>query len=146
MPADPTPATYLCTSDYASYVTAYGKEKADSMKAIYQGCSQLKSFQNASPNYGLVWSGSAKFGAIAGFGIFGIMYLFTIFSIIADIFKRQKEYEEMVSKDKDTLTGLGIDVLSLDKELNERLNAKNVDENADDQLMGEAAKLQKGEY
>ena len=116
------------------------------MKAIYQGCSQLKSFQNASPNYGLVWSGSAKFGAIAGFAIFGIMYLFTIFSIIADIFKRQKEYEEMVSKDKDTLTGLGIDVLSLDKELNERLNARNVDENADDQLMGEAAKLQKGEY
>ena len=75
-----------------------------------------------------------------------LMHLFTIFSIIADIFKRQKEYEEMVSKDKDTLTGLGIDVLSLDKELNERLNARNVDENADDQLMGEAAKLQKGEY
>ena len=139
--SDPTPKNYICSGDNAAYVTKYGKEKADSMKAIFQGCSPFKSFAFASKNYGLEWSGSAKFGAIVGFGIFGIMYLFTIVSIIVDIFKRQKEYEGMVEDDKQKLTALGIDVLSLDKELNERLNAKNVDENADDQLMGEASKL-----
>ena len=45
------------------------------------------------------------------------MYLFTIVSIILDIFKRQAEYEADVAEDKQTMTDLGIDVVGLDAEL-----------------------------
>ena len=74
------------------------------------------------------------------------MYLFTIVSIIIDIFKRQAEYEAVVEADKTRLTELGIDVLSLDAELQKRLSVQEGTENADDQLLGEAAKLTQGQY
>jgi len=74
------------------------------------------------------------------------MYLFTIVSIIIDIFKRQAEYEADVEADKTRLTELGIDVLSLDAELQKRLSVQEGTENADDQLLGEAAKLTQGQY
>ena len=63
-----------------------------------------------------------------------------------DIFKRQALYEADVAEDKQKLTDLGIDVLSLDAELQKRLTQKDTFENADDQLLGEAAKLQPGQY
>jgi hypothetical protein len=75
-----------------------------------------------------------------------MMYLFTIVSIIVDIFKRQASYEADVAEDKQKLTDLGIDVLSLEEELQKRLTSTSVFENADDQLLGEAFKLQPGEY
>jgi len=45
--SDPTPKTYACFNGdgaSAAYIKAYGKEKASSMMAIYQGCSPFKSF------------------------------------------------------------------------------------------------------
>ena len=74
------------------------------------------------------------------------MYLFTIVRIIADIFKRQAMYEKMVEEDKQNLADLGIDVNALAEDLNKRLTHKDVDENADDQLIGEAAKLNAGQF
>jgi hypothetical protein len=118
--ADPTPLNYICRSgagSLAAYKAAYGAEKAASMLAIYQGCSPHSSFMVASNDYGLVWSGASKFGCIVGFALFGIMYLFTIVRIILDIFKRQAEYENMVSEDKSALSDLGIDVNALEGDL-----------------------------
>ena len=74
------------------------------------------------------------------------MYLFTIVRIILDIFKRQGDYEKDVEEDKRKLTDLGIDVLGLDRELQERLTKKGQDDGADDQLLGEASKLQVGQF
>ena len=142
--ADPTPITYTC--DVASYATKYGKETARQMQAIFQGCSPQTSFMTASTNYGIKWSGSAMFGAIVGFTIFGIMYVFTIISIIHDIFKRQAEYEKLVEEDIARLNDLGVNVTELAAELETRLSDKGHFENADDQLIGEAFKLQKGEF
>ena len=63
-----------------------------------------------SPNAGSNWSGSAKAGAILGFGIFGIMYLFTIVSIFWDISKRKAMYDADVEDDMRKLKSeLGID-------------------------------------
>ena len=117
--ADPTSINYTC--DTTKWVGLYGADKATQMNAIFQGCSPHKSFMLASHDFGKVWSGSSSFGAIAGFGMFGVMYLFTIVSIVIDIFKRQAEYEEEVANDKKTLNDLGIDVLGLDAELAIRL-------------------------
>jgi len=120
--SDPSPssANYICRSGagaLAAYTTAYGQEKAASMMAIYQGCSPQNSFVTASNDYGKTWSGSSQFGAIVGFALFGIMYLFTIVRIILDIFKRQAEYETMVAEDKRNLSDLGVDVNALESDL-----------------------------
>ena len=40
--------------------------------------------------------GGNWFGLIAGFGIFGIMYLYTFVAIIIDINKRYEEYRGLV--------------------------------------------------
>jgi hypothetical protein len=74
------------------------------------------------------------------------MYLFTVVRIVLDIFKRQAMYEEMVVEDRKALLELGIDVNSLAADLHKRLTETGVEENADDQLIGEAAKLQQGQY
>ena len=55
-------------------------------------------------------------------------------------------YEKMVEEDKQNLADLGIDVNALAADLQKRLTHKDVDENADDQLIGEAAKLSQGQY
>ena len=55
-------------------------------------------------------------------------------------------YEEMVVEDRKALSELGIDVNSLAGDLHKRLTETGVEENADDQLIGEAAKLQQGQY
>ena len=44
------------------------------------------------------------------------------------------------------LTDLGINVIELETELHARLTTTHVVANADDQLLGEAFKLQPGEY
>ena len=38
------------------------------------------------------WNTTASLGAIIGFGVFGLMYAYTIISIFIDIKKRGKEY------------------------------------------------------
>ena len=51
MPADPTPENYICRNGLtakADYIDKYGKEKATSMLAIFQGCSPHKSFMKQS--------------------------------------------------------------------------------------------------
>ena len=118
--SDPTPTNYLCAGGaktLAAYTKAYGAEKAASMMAIYNGCSPQASFMMQSPNHGLVWTGTSKFGCAVGFALFGIMYLFTIVRIIIDILKRQEMYEKMVEEDKQNLADLGIDVNALAADL-----------------------------
>ena len=111
---------YQCNEN-GKYKDSDGVDISAQMNAIFQGCSPPASFQQQSTNAGLVWSGFSSFGCIVGFALFGIMYLFSIVSIIVDIFKRQAEYEANVADDKQKLTDLGIDVLGLDKELAARL-------------------------
>ena len=146
---DTSPASYICPTSgkaLADYTAKFGAEKASSMMAIFQGCNQLGSFAKQSYNFGQQWSGVQKFGCGAGFALFGIMYLFTIVRIVLDIFKRQAMYEKMVEEDKQSLNDLGIDVNSLAADLHKRLTETGVEENADDQLIGEAAKLQQGQF
>ena len=93
------------------------------MNAVFQGCSPVKSFMVQSPNAGSTWSGSATAGCILGFGIFGIMYLFTIASIFYDISKRKAMYDADVEDDIRKLKNeLNIDPAQYDQELLERLS------------------------
>lgn len=108
MPADPSVTNYTC--DKSKWLGLYGQEVTTSMNAVYQGCSPVKSFMVSSPNAGDTWSGSATAGCILGFGIFGIMYLFTIISIFWDINKRKAMYDADVEDDIRKLRDeLGID-------------------------------------
>ena len=54
---------------------------------------------------------------IAGFAIFGIMYLYTFYAIIIDINKRYDEYRGLVEEDMQTMKDLGLDITSFDAEL-----------------------------
>lgn len=49
------------------------------------------------------WSTHSVIGCILGFGIFGLAYVFTVFSIFVDIAKKKVENEQYIENDKKTL-------------------------------------------
>ena len=65
-------------------------------KGVFNGMSPLSSFNNQSASYAWEMGNGNWFGLIAGFGIFGIMYLYTFVAIIIDINKRYEEYRGLV--------------------------------------------------
>ena len=115
----------------------------------FQGCSPVASFEEISPNMN-EWTGSGRFGAIAGFAAFGLAYLITIVMIFQDIRKRYQMYLGHVAEDLEELKQLEskytpqerakIDTLRAE-ELKRRIAGKKVEDKGDDQLLGEAVKL-----
>ena len=45
------------------------------------------------------WDLHSTIGALLGFGVFGVMYAYTVVSIFVDINKRGKEYQAMIEED-----------------------------------------------
>ena len=46
------------------------------------------------------WSDTGVVGAILGFGVFGLAYLFTVIAIFMSISQSGKDYDEMIEHDK----------------------------------------------
>ena len=91
---------------------------------------------------------SAQAGAIIGFAAFGLAFLITVVMIFVDIYKRLKSYEEDIAGDRVTMKELGMDSMmaEIEAELKKRLTGAKVEDEGDDQLLGEASKLQAGQF
>ena len=115
---------------------------------VYIGSSPPESFKNMSPPDGNEWTNGSKVGAILGFGVFGAAYLATVISIVLDIRKSGANYDMMISEDLQQIKMLGLSnrMAEMDAELLVRLSGKKVESSGDDQLLGEAAKLNHDAY
>jgi hypothetical protein len=109
--------------------------------------SPKESMYRMSPDYNY-WDNRYPVGAIIGFVISAILYIYIVVLIFRDIFKSMREYDEVIKDDLDELKklGLGPRMDEINAELELRLKGKIEDNAADDQLLGEAAKLKAGEY
>ena len=126
---------------------AAAAETAESA-STFRGSTPFKSWETNSPDNN-PWSGGATAGAIIGFSLFGVSYIFVVIYIFMDINKSKKEYQEMVEEDKNTIKQLNVSANTLaewEHDLALRLAGKAADDKADDQLFGAAATLTKGEY
>ena len=94
------------------------------------------------------WADSSKVGAILGFVVFGIALLGTVAAIFYDTHKRSQEYDEKIADAMQTMTNLGMqkDMEQIKKELQVRLSGAVLEDGVDDQLLGEAQKLQLADY
>ena len=115
----------------------------------FVGCSPVASFEVYSPNMN-EWTGTTRFGAIAGFAAFGIAYIITVISIFHDIHKSYHATIAEVEEDKKEIDRLEQHLTPDEKakavklreeELARRLAGKKVEDKGDDQLLGEAVKL-----
>ena len=114
----------------------------NAVSAQYQGSSPKESFYKMNDDVN-EWTGSGQVGAILGFGIFGIMYLYAIVMIFMDIRKNDKHYTALLEEANTQMSQLGIDRHSAEmkEQLALRLAGKIQDNSADDQLLGEAMKV-----
>ena len=89
------------------------------------------------------WIVENKVGAILGFAVFGLIYLYTIVMIFRDTIKRGAEYDALIENDLSEMHRLGMDMNKPDfKEgLANRLAGIKEEDKGDDQLYGSAAKL-----
>ena len=55
------------------------------------------------------WTTSGQIGAILGFTVFGVMYLYAIIMIFRDIKRNDDKYSELLADDRKTMTELGMD-------------------------------------
>ena len=77
----------------------------------FKGDSPLASFENMSDNKN-AWdydkNGSTA-GAVIGFTVFGVAYVFVIIMLMLDVTNKIKEYSEEIENDKIALSELSFD-------------------------------------
>ena len=109
------------------------------------GSSPRKSFATVSEDMS-AWTETAKIGAILGFSVYIFMYIFTVIYLAFDIRKSYVEYAAMVEDDLRQLEDLGIDITSYDADLKKYLSGTFGEDGVDDQLLGEAQKMDLSVY
>ena len=113
---------------------------------LFNGVSPYASFAKQSKDYMTEMAPVNNFGMIAGFAIFGIMYIYVFYAIVMDIQKSYKENREYVEQDIADMKELEMDITSFDVELEERLSNKKKEAGSDDQLLGAASSLAPADY
>ena len=85
---------------------------------------------------------------VIGYAVFIVTYLFVVVALFYDVTSKIREYSEMIEDDKVTLQRMNFDINNVDflKSLENRINGIKEEEGADDQLLGEAAKLEQSQY
>ena len=129
----------------ASKVTA---ENQVDDASIFKGFSPKASHENMSGNNN-PWTGGSTAGAIIGFSVFALSYIFVVIYIFYDINKSKNQYIEMVEEDKNIISQLRVSpgmLADWENELQLRLSGKTGEEKLDDQLFGAAATLSPAEY
>ena len=109
--------------------------------------SPKESFYIQSEDYAK-WDNTGKVGVILGFGAFAIAYVVTVIKIFIDIRKRYEFYSNKVAEDLETMKTLGMEknMAEIQKDLTLRLQGREVEDAADDQLFGEAQKVTHDEF
>lgn len=77
------------------YLETNGNKKGDYPTTIKNGGAAGWVMSKDQANWGPV----NQIGAILGFGVFGLMYAYTVISIFLDIAKSGREYQAMVDDD-----------------------------------------------
>ena len=124
----------------ASFRLAYPDSK--------EPCVEPESFFLQSKQFA-AWEHRYPIGAIIGFALWALAFVITVIMIFYDINKRRIEYDAMIEDDIQTLKNLNLSAgqwEEINKELETRLKGVETEEKGDDQLLGEAAKLNEGEY
>ena len=121
---------------------------ADEEQSTFRGSTPTSSWKNMSPNNN-PWVGSAQAGAVIGFSVFALSYIYVVIYIFFDINRSKKQYIELVEEDLATISQLGVSASTRaewEAELKLRLSGKAADDKTDDQLFGAAAQLTKAEW
>ena len=105
--------------------------------------SAIKSFSVKSPDFN-TWDERYPIPAVIGFALFGIAYVVTVAAIFWSIRQSKIDYDEMIQDDLNEMRKLGMDMKDIELELVEALKGKVQENMGDDQLLGEAMKLQRG--
>ncbi len=121
----------------------FASANAQAFKGISPTESLLKQSEDLNE-----WTDASKVGSIIGFAVFFLMYIVTIGMIFFDISWTSREYDQEIQKDRAKMTELGMDkkMPELEAELALRLSGKKDDDAVDDQLMGEAQKLDRSAF
>merc|ERR1712070_177542 len=118
------------------------------MGSTFRGISPFASWETMSPDNN-PWSTGATAGAIVGFSVFALSYLYVVVYIFYDINRSKISYAEQVEEDLDTIKKLNVPPnmwAEWQAELAAKLEGKNLEDKADDQLFGAAANLSPAEW
>ena len=85
---------YVLAALMLSYVAA-----ADDEQSVFRGSTPFNSWKGMSDNNN-PWDSGSTAGAIIGFAVFGLSYIYVVIMIFADINKSKNDYIEMVEDDK----------------------------------------------
>ena len=89
-----------------------------------------------------------SFSAIVGFAMLLVAFTYTVVMVFLDIKKNGENYDELIHNDLATMSQLGLDNKrgEIQKELEERLAGVKKEDGIDDQLLGEAAKMDSSKF
>ena len=101
---------------------------------MFNGETDLASWEKMSPIENNDWKPKNKVGAILGFSVFGCAYIFAIIKIFIDIDKRDKMYDDDIVQDLKEMKDLGLDskMAEFEAELQVRLAGGKTEDGADD--------------
>ena len=101
-----------------------------------------ESFLNMSENKN-EWIPVNAVGTIIGFSVFGILYIYTVISVLIDTYNKGIEYDSLIENDLAEMQRLGMDKNNADFQegLNNALLGIRVEDKGDDQLYGMAVGL-----
>ena len=120
----------------------------DETESIFRGQSPFASF-NGQSGENNPWTDGSTVGAVLGFLVFGVSYLYVVGYIFYDINEQKKMYTNLVEEDRDTIKQLNVNQDMLNEweaELALRIAGKTGDDKLDDQLYGSAAILKPEEF
>uniref|UniRef100_A0A7S3CU92 Uncharacterized protein n=1 Tax=Strombidium rassoulzadegani TaxID=1082188 RepID=A0A7S3CU92_9SPIT len=119
-----------------------------SVQAATELEEKWKSFANQSSNKN-EWTDVSLTGMVVGYGVFFLLYVYTIGFLIYDLAMNVESLDKQIEKDVNILQGeLNVHIYSDEfrKRLSDRLNGIKEEEDGDDQLLTEALKLTKDKY
>ena len=101
-----------------------------------------ESFLNMSENKN-EWIPVNAVGTIIGFSVFGILYIYTVISVLIDTYNKGIEYDSLIENDLAEMQRLGMDKNNADFQegLENALLGIRVEDKGDDQLYGMAVGL-----
>ena len=101
-----------------------------------------ESFLNMSENKN-EWIPVNAVGTIIGFSVFGILYIYTVISVLIDTYNKGIEYDSLIENDLAEMQRLGMDKNNADFQegLNKALLGIREEDKGDDQLYGMAVGL-----
>ena len=124
---------YLLAATMIALVKAAEEEEVDEA-SVFRGKTPLKSWEYQSPNNN-PWTDTTVAGALIGFIVFGLSYIYVVVMIFYDINKSKNMYIELVEEDKQIIDDLKVSPgmrADWEQELQNRLTGKSGDSKLDD--------------